>query len=88
MDEKTIKEFEEVVKHANHGNWFPFAIVCVCLGLIVLLFIYILKMKEKQNGEKHKETKNIVDELVKGNFAMNTIIAVHENEIKNLKTAG
>ena len=92
MDKETLLEVKEVVEHATNGNWMPFGIVCVCFGLIVVLFIYILKMKEKENNskhdtnnERHNATNTILEKLTENNTAMNTMIAVHEVEIDNLK---
>lgn len=85
MDEKTLKELEAVVIHANEGNWFPFAIVCACLGVIGILAFTIFKMKEKANDKRHSDSEAVVSELAKGNLAMNLIIIELRSDVKHLK---
>jgi hypothetical protein len=88
MDEDALREVKEVVAHANDGNWFPFIIVLGCLGLVIVLFIYILNMKDKANQKDHDKMSDMLEKIVENNLSMNTMIAVHEVEINNLKQTG
>ena len=88
MDKETLSEVKKVIEQANNGDWFPIAIVGGCLALCIFLFIYILKMKEKTNSEKHSGTDRILEKLVENNTNINTMLAVHDLEIQNLKDAG
>jgi len=87
MDQETLTEVKNVVEHANEGNWIPFSIVCFCLFMIVSLFVYILKLKEKANNDHHEKTDSILEKLTENNTSLNTMIAVHEIEINNLKAS-
>ena len=85
MDQETINEMKNVIEHANEGNWLPFSIVCACLFIIVSLFVYILNIKEKANTDHHEKTDIMLEKIVENNTSMNTMIAIHETEIKNMK---
>lgn len=88
IDPESLQELQKAIENANTGNWFPFAIVCGALSLVVLLFIYILNMKDKENTRHHEQTDSILEKITETQQNMSTIIAVHENEINNLKKTG
>ena len=85
--EVDTEEIKRIVESANHGDWIPFGMVVFCFGLVVFLFIFILRMKEKQMNERHIRTDSNLDKLTEISSEMKTMLAVHDNEIKDLKRA-
>ena len=81
-----IEEFTKVVEHVNEGQWIPFGIMGASLGVIILLFIYILKLKEKNFNIRHDKTDKTTEKLTEISVGMKTMLAVHEMEIKTLKS--
>lgn len=81
MDEKMLIEFENVVAHANNGNWIPMAILAGFGCVIGVLVVYIWNNKNKANEEKHKESKNIMKKLSESTLASNTLSRLNEARI-------
>ena len=78
-------EVQRAISEANNGNWIPFGIVIGLLVVIILMFIYILKTKEKALLDHNKKTDRSFEKLAEISAEMKTMLAVHDNELKQLK---
>jgi len=80
-------EAQQLVHETMSGNWIPFTLVVGLLGVIVVLTFVILKIKENHMNERNNRQDDNIVKLTNLTAQMATMLAVHEAEIKTLKSA-
>lgn len=93
-----MNEIKQMIEQAGHGNYVPLLIIAsvivFCFSLIILLLVNWYKRDQSITNNRIDDTNKRVDdhtetlkELGKVATQNAQILAVHENEIENLKSA-